>query len=102
MHLFDHTRDHDYNFELETPSSRLDFPPGRPNVELLPQGESNQILNRLGNIVRFDFLCAHIRRDVCDQSLPMVRHDIFRRSCGDHHFIGPDGSMEGIGRRDPD
>src|ERR1039458_1728994 len=42
--------------QLETSSSRLDLAPRRAYVELLPQWKSNQVLNRLRNVVRFDLL----------------------------------------------
>src|ERR1700733_3106153 len=71
--------------QLEAPRSRLDLPPRRSYVELLPQGKSNQVLDGLGNVVRFNFLCATVGGDVCDQSLTIIRHDFFRRSGGHNH-----------------
>ena len=63
--------------QLESPRSRLHLPPSRPYVKLLAQGKSNQVLDGLRNVVRFDFLGATVGRDVCDQSLAIVRHDFF-------------------------
>ena len=63
--------------QLESPRSRLYLPPSRAYVELLTQGKSNQVLDGLRNVVRFNFLRATVGRDVCDQSLAIIRHDFF-------------------------
>src|SRR5215831_12777297 len=52
--------------QLESTRSRLDLPPRRPYVELLPQRKTNQVFDGLGNVVRFNFVGATVGRDVCD------------------------------------
>ena len=56
--------------QLESTRSRLDLPPSRPYVKLLPQGKANQVFDGLGNVVRFNFLCATISRDEVISPLP--------------------------------
>ena len=63
--------------QLEAPRPRLHLSPSRAYVKLLPQGKSDQVLDGLVNVVRFNFLCATIGRDVCDQSLAIIRHNFF-------------------------
>src|SRR5580692_2058193 len=86
---------------LQASGSRLNFPPSRPDVKLLAQGKSNQILDRLGNIVGLDFLRAHIRCDVGDQALAIVRHDFIRRSCAHHAVVGGDRGIVWVLRERP-
>ena len=63
--------------QLETPRSRLYLPPCRAYVELLTQGKSNEVLDGLGHVVRFNFLRATVSRDVGNQSFAIIRHDLF-------------------------
>ena len=80
---------------LQASRPRLHFPPRGANVKLLAQGESDQVLNRLGNIVGLDFLGATISRDVSDQPLTIIRNNVIGWSCAHHHIIR---GNHGIGR----
>src|SRR3984957_19180683 len=76
--------------QLEAAGARLDLAPGRSNVQLLSEGKLNQVLDGLGNVVRFNFLRAHVGGDVGDQALAVVRHGFLGRSCGHDDVIGGD------------
>jgi hypothetical protein len=78
--------------KLQASRPGLNFPPGWANIKLLPQGESNQILDGLRNVVRLDLLGTHIRGDVGDQPLAIAGYNLFGRRGGHDHFIaGNDG-----------
>ena len=64
-------------WQLEAPRPGLHLSPCRANVKLLTQGKSDQVLDLPVNVVRFNFLCATIGRDVCDQSLAIIGHNFF-------------------------
>ena len=60
--------------KVETPRPWLDFSPGGAYVKFLSERETNEIFNRLRNIVRPDLCRSHVRRDVSDQSLTVARN----------------------------
>ena len=86
---------------LQPPRPRLHLPPGRTDIKLLAQRKTNQVFNRLRNIVGLDLLRAAVRRDIGDQPFAVIRHNLFGRRSRHHHIVRRNHGVRRILRKWP-
>src|SRR5208337_918799 len=87
--------------KIQPSTTLLHLAPSRAEIELLSQGESYKVFDRLRNIIGFDLCRAHVGGDVRHESLAKVGHHLRGRGCCHYYFATGEYSFRRILRKGP-